>query len=64
MIYGWKDQRINVAKLSKGQNESSERGEYLVFPRFNSFVKRNPTNASIFAMEVYFFLFPGWKEKQ
>lgn len=26
MIYGWKDQRINVTKLSKSQNESSEGG--------------------------------------
>lgn len=26
MIYGWKDQRINVTKLSKSQNESSGGG--------------------------------------
>lgn len=51
MIYGWKDQRINVTKLSQSQNESSGRGgergrkrvwgKDLVFPRFNSSVKVN-----------------------
>lgn len=60
MIYGWKDQRINVTKLSKRQNESNGRGDSLVFPRFNS-CENEPNKYSNIGNEIKSFSF-SWEE--